>query len=102
MSFLKLYSPPEIRRQIAKRARAIRVSRMQTQADLASAAGVGLSTISRFERGDDVAFSVVIAVSLALGTEDSLLAAFPESERRSFDELVNKKPQALRVRRRSK
>ena len=102
MSQLTLYSPLEIRRHVAKRARAMRVSRLQTQAELASAAGVGLSTISRFERGEDVAFAVVIAVALALGTESSLLAAFPEPQTRSFDELVKKKPQTLRVRKRRK
>ncbi len=100
MSYPALYSPLEIRRGIAKRARAVRISLKRTQAELASAAGFGLSTISRFERGEDVSFDVVIAVALALGAEGSLIAAFPNPQTRTFDEIVKKKPQAVRVRRR--
>jgi transcriptional regulator with XRE-family HTH domain len=97
---MTLYSPQEVRQKLGQNARETRIAQRKTQSELASAAGISLSTLARFERGEDVAMSVLIQLALALGTESSLLTIFPKPEIRSFDDVVSKKPFPRRVRKR--
>jgi len=85
---LTLYSPLELRRKIGSGAKSLRVSLGHTQTELARRAGIGRSTLIRFERGDDVSLTVVIAVAMALDSQAGLLEIFSDRELRSFDELV--------------
>jgi transcriptional regulator with XRE-family HTH domain len=98
-SDLTLYSPLELRRKVGAQAKSLRVALGQTQTELARRAGIGRSTLIRFERGEDVSFTVVIAVAMALDSHAGLREIFKEKELRSFDELVREASASGRRRR---
>ena len=84
-----LASPRELAERVAKRAHERRLRLGRTQADVASAAGVSLATLKRFEHGEDVGFDVVIKVALAMGAEDQIAALFAAPPaRRSIDAIL--------------
>jgi transcriptional regulator with XRE-family HTH domain len=95
----RLASPRDLARLVAQRARERRLRLHRRQADIASAAGVSLPTLKRFEHGQDVGFDVVIKVALALGCEDHVAALFqPPAARRSIDQLLEEQRLPQRVR----
>jgi transcriptional regulator with XRE-family HTH domain len=93
-----LYSPNEILTSVGQRARALRVNRRKRQSDLAASAGIALTTLKRFERGDRVGFDVVARVALALGCDQGLVDLFPVPDPRSIDDILRaqRKPQRVR------
>ncbi len=64
--------------EFGERVRRERLNQNRTQAELATAARVGLNVIKRLETGDGCTLSSFIRVSRALGKIDALDALFPE------------------------
>jgi transcriptional regulator with XRE-family HTH domain len=95
----RVASPRELAALVARRARERRLGLRRSQADIASAAGVSLPTLKRFEHGDDVGFDVVIKVALALGAEDQVAVLFePPPARRSVDDILKEQRLPKRIR----
>jgi transcriptional regulator with XRE-family HTH domain len=83
-----LYSPAEIRKHVAKRARECRVARSLKQSDLARASGVTQSTISRFEASGLIGFDALVKIAIALGAEADLARLFAPAPTPSVDDIV--------------
>ncbi len=58
------------------------------QADLARAAGVTQSTISRFESTGSIGFDALVKIAVALGAEADLAHLFVAAQTRSIDQIV--------------
>lgn len=98
------FSPTELCRDVARRARELRLSLGLRQEDLAAKAGVTLSTLKRFERSGEVGFEVVVRISVALSDEAALGQLFLPRMTESLDELLarQRKPQRARRKRPAK
>jgi transcriptional regulator with XRE-family HTH domain len=84
---LKLKTEKEIALEIAKRVRAVRVSRRFTQAELSQRAGVSLGSYRRFEQSGRIEFVSLIRIAQTLGIEDDFEALFEQPPLQSLDEV---------------
>ncbi len=97
-SSTSLYSASELCTLVGSRARELRLARGTRQVDLASAAGVTLSTLRRFERGSNVGFDAVVRVALALRAEDAVADLFSPLEPRTLEQILDAQKKRLRAR----
>ncbi len=95
----RLYTPAEIRRQVAVRARELRLTRSMRQTDLARAAGVTQATISRFESTGLIGFDALVKIAIALGAASGLAHLFAGSQTRSVDDILSSAKRRSPVRR---
>ncbi|MBQ7266066.1 MAG: helix-turn-helix transcriptional regulator [Firmicutes bacterium] len=82
-----------ILKEIAQRLKQHRISYPMTRAELAEKSMVSVSTVTRFENGEDISFLKVIRILKALELENNLNELIPDySEKPSFyvDKGVNK------------
>jgi transcriptional regulator with XRE-family HTH domain len=86
MTFL-LATPSEMTRLLAARAKALRVARGFTQAELAERAGIKLSTLRVFERSGHIALHRLLAVAHVLGALGEFQTLFPPPAARTMAEL---------------
>lgn len=93
-----LYAPSDIQREVGAAARKRRLSIGLRQTDLAGASGLTLSTVRRFEDGENVGFAAVVRIAFALGTQAELLQLFPTAETRSMDDLLRAQKASSRKR----
>ncbi|HEY4086375.1 MAG TPA: hypothetical protein VGM43_10580 [Bryobacteraceae bacterium] len=84
-------TPDEVRREIAGRFKARRLSGAMTQMDLAVRAGMSLGSLKRFEATGQIALDSLLRVALALGRLedfDQICAESLELEGQTLDELL--------------
>jgi putative transcriptional regulator len=67
-----------VQKELGTRIQKIRLDMNIKQAELSKKSGVSLTTIYRIESGEDVGFSKIIAVLLAMGMSSELEAFIPE------------------------
>lgn len=79
MIITELSSNKHILGELGTRIRAARIDMSLTQAELATRAGVSLSTVAKLERGEDVRLSSVLDTLRALGILASVNALVPET-----------------------
>ena len=72
---------------VARRVRHLRLERELTQKGLALRAGMSLSSLRRFERTGEIAFSSLIRIGFVLNAIDSFENLFPTPPR-SLDALI--------------
>lgn len=82
-----LYAPGELARQVADRARALRLARDFSRKSLAARSGVPEATIKRFETSGRISFESLVLLAEALGAGDRLQALFADSPPASLDEI---------------
>lgn len=76
-----LLSDQQILQELSRRFREARLAQNLTQAELADAAGIGVATLRRFERGEgNLSLLNVIALLKALGKVSQLDLLLPESQ----------------------
>ena len=80
-------TPSEMPRLIAARAKALRVARGITQAELAERAGIKLSTLRAFERSGHIALHRLLAVAHVLGGLGEFQTLFTPPAARTMAEL---------------
>lgn len=80
-------TPSEMPRLLAARAKAVRIARGLTQAELAERAGMKLSTLRAFERSGHIALHRLLAVAHVLGGLGEFQALFPPPAARTMAEL---------------
>ncbi len=90
----------DISRELAARLKIARLSKGLTQPELATRAGVSLSTIRNLERSGDSSLATVIKVAQALRLEDGFDALF-KSGIQSIAELTQLERATLKVRQRA-
>jgi transcriptional regulator with XRE-family HTH domain len=73
-------SDPEVMEALGRRLAALRKSRGLNQSEAADRAGVGRTTVSRAERGDNPNLLTVIRLLRVYGRLDTLEAFIPEPE----------------------
>jgi len=73
--------------EIARRVRAVRVSRRFTQTELSQRAGVSLGSYRRFEQSGRIEFVSLIRIAQTLGIEDDFEALFSQLPLQSLDEV---------------
>ena len=89
-----------ILKEISQRAKQHRINYPMTQAELAEKSMVSLSTIMRFEKGEDISFLKVIRILKALDLENNFNELIPDySEKPSF--YMDKNANKQRARRKS-
>jgi transcriptional regulator with XRE-family HTH domain len=93
-------SASEVCRLVGERASRLRIDRGLRRADLATATGISVSTIARFERTGRVAFDVVVTIAIALDAHRDVLALFPPAAFASIDDVLAANRRPKRVRRR--
>jgi|SRR5579872_2273645 len=96
-----LFSPRDLSVRVGDRARERRLAFGLRQADLAIKAGVTLSTLRRFEAGQNVGFDAVTRIALALRAESEVAALFAPVETRSLDQLLESQKKRSRARKHS-
>lgn len=87
-----LYSPNEVLRSVAKRARTRRLSQNLTQDGLAARAGVSLGTLKLFERTGKASFETVLKIAFALGAEKEFDLLFPDQEITRIEDVIEPTP----------
>jgi transcriptional regulator with XRE-family HTH domain len=80
-------TPSEMPRLLATRAKALRIARGLTQAELAERAGIKLSTLRAFERSGRIALHRLLAVAHVLGGMSEFQTLFPPPAARTMAEL---------------
>jgi transcriptional regulator with XRE-family HTH domain len=86
-----LKSPDDVRREIADRFKARRLSQGLTQRDLAARSGMSLGSLKRFESTGHIALDSLLRLALAVGCLedfDGVCAGSAELEGRTLDELL--------------
>ena len=82
MSITLLSSNEQALRELGERLRAARIDTPLTQAELATRAGVSLSSVASLERGGDVRLSTLLSMLRALGMLENADALVPRTETR--------------------
>lgn len=99
MARLDLRSTNDVLREMGRRARALRLYRNLTQAELSERADVALRTLQRFENTGRASTELVVRVAFALGAEEPMDSLFPRPEPTSIDEfLADEEPGRQRAR----
>lgn len=73
---LPFQTPTEIAQQVCRRLKQERLLHEWTQADLASRAGVGVTTISNLEAGHNISFATLVRVAMVLGRGEEIADLF--------------------------
>ncbi len=84
---LYLRSPNEVSGAIGARARELRKARRITQIELADRAGIGRSTVQRFENSGDIGVEAMVRIAFALGVPDTFDELFPAPAPKSLDDV---------------
>ena len=92
----------QIEADLGRRVAELRLSRNITQRDLASAAGIGLSTMRRVEGGEGISLDTFVRVLIGLGIQTNLTALVPDPAVRPVERVKNKGKQRRRARPRKK
>jgi transcriptional regulator with XRE-family HTH domain len=82
-----LTTPQEIRRQIAERLRALRLSHNMSQETLAERAGVSASTVKRFESEGAASLTLIVNIAASLGRLEDLEGLFLPKRPQSVEEI---------------
>ncbi len=85
---LDAFSPVDVSRGLADRARRRRLDENLTQPGLAARAGVTVASLRRFERTGAVSVENLIRIALVLGAAPEFSQLFPPRETRSLDEII--------------
>ncbi len=91
-------SDTAILEKVGARLKARRISMGIKQQDLAKESGVGISTITKIESGQSVAFSLLISVMRTLGLLENLDMLVPEQKPSPMELLKMQGKQVKRVR----
>ncbi len=91
-------SDTAILEKVGARLKARRISMGIKQQDLAKESGVGISTITKIESGQSVAFSLLISVMRTLGLLENLDLLVPEQKPSPMELLKTQGKQVKRVR----
>lgn len=86
-----LFSPSEIAKKIAVKAKEKRLYYNYTQEALAKKSGVSLGSIKRFERASEISLQNLLLLALALDATDEFLQLFPANKYSSIDEVIKLK-----------
>jgi transcriptional regulator with XRE-family HTH domain len=84
---LKIRTETEIASEMARRIRAVRVSRRFTQVELSQRAGVSLGSYRRFEQSGRIEFVSLIRIAQTLGIENDFELLFERPPLQSLDEV---------------
>ena len=71
------------------------------QSDVASAAGVPLSTLKRFESTGEAGFGAVVRIAIALSAERPFSELFAVPDTRSLDDILRADRKRVRARKKS-
>jgi transcriptional regulator with XRE-family HTH domain len=92
--------PKELMRDLAKKAKDLRLKANLTQSGLASRSGVSLGSIKRFERTGEVSLKSLLNIALVLGRLDDFDSVFSAVDTPAS--LFNEEPKTHRQRGRRK
>jgi transcriptional regulator with XRE-family HTH domain len=98
MAYVRSSSPRHMVTAIGQRLKDLRISRHQTQEDLASAAGISVRTLRRLEAEGDARLESVARVALALRVPHQFDSLFAPEETRTFDEMLEAQRRPKRAR----
>ena len=82
-----LRTPEEAARELADKARRLRLTRNWKQATLAERSGVTLASLRRFERTGEISLKSLLRLAFALGRLDDFVTVFEEPEAGSIRQL---------------
>ncbi len=82
-----LHTPIEVAAALGQRVAGLRLARDWRRVTLAERAGVGLSTVQRFETSGHITLDNLLKISAALGRLDEFEALFEPPVARTIDEL---------------
>jgi transcriptional regulator with XRE-family HTH domain len=94
-------TPKELLKEIAKKAKNKRLSLNFSQEGLAKRAGLSLSSLKRFEKTGQIAFTSLLNIALVLNSLEDFEKLFEENineKKLSLDEILKEKPERKRGR----
>jgi transcriptional regulator with XRE-family HTH domain len=94
-----IFSPAELCEAVGRRAKERRLALGLRQIDLATQAGIPLTTLKRFENHGDGSLETVARVAFALRAEREFAELFPPHDSRSLDEVLAANNRRQRARR---
>lgn len=93
-----LASSAQVIADLGSRLEQVRLSRNQTQAQLAQQAGVSARTVMRLEKGEASSLDTFVRVMQALGLSSYLEAIVPDTDIRPMERIRNKGRERRRAR----
>lgn len=89
--FSLLKFPEEIAKDIAKAEKEKRKKRKLTQSELSARAGVGLSSLKRFEQTGEISFVSLLKIAAVLDETDNFMKLFQRVEYGSIQEVIDER-----------
>lgn len=87
-AILKRSNPEGIAKEIAKRARQLRLQKNITQQSLAERSGVSLGSVKRFESSGQISLQNLLLYAVVLDATDEFGQLFLQIEYKSVDEVI--------------
>lgn len=98
MARYALRNPEAIRRDMAKRARELRLRQNLTQVQLAERAGISTRSLQRFEADGSGSVDALVAIAFALHAAGPIELLFQAPKARSIDEFLGEEGRRKRAR----
>ena len=98
---LDRYNPHKVSKEIAVKAKQLRLAMNITQQQLASKSGVSLGSIKRFEGTGKISLQNLLQLAVVLDAVDDFLQLFPQKKYSTIDELIKQNKTKTRSRARN-
>ena len=85
--YLNIYTPSELKLEIAGRAKELRLQKRLKRTSLSEMSGVSVSSIKRFETTGEVAFASLLQIANVLGVLDEFASLFKVEKPMTLSEL---------------
>jgi transcriptional regulator with XRE-family HTH domain len=84
-------TPAEVAAQVAQRVRQRRKEHGLSQTEMSCKAGMSLGSYKRFEQQNEISFTSLIKIAIALGCENDFDQLFSKKHYRSIQEVIDER-----------
>jgi len=91
VDYLNIYTPSELKIEIAKRAKELRLQKKLKRTTLSEMSDVSVSSIKRFETTGEISFASLLKIANSLGVLDEFTSLFKEEKPMTLSELEKRR-----------